>query len=67
MTVRDPHVMTLVEAARVSGKSVDTLRRWISKGAVTGHSDPGGRLYVDVREVLPQPTPSARSGKGLQA
>lgn len=56
MTQRDPHLMTLAEAAARTGKSVDTLRRWIAKGAVTPMKDPGGRVYVDVREVLPRPT-----------
>lgn len=62
MTVRDPHVMTLAEAARVSGKSVDTIRRWIAKGAVKIQRTPGRHVYVDVREVLPQPSPEASKG-----
>ena len=57
MTQRDPNVMTLADAARVSGVSVDTLRRWIAKGAVAAHVNPGGRVYVDVRETLPRPAP----------
>lgn len=67
MTVRDPHLMTLADAARVTGKSVDTLRRWIAKGAVVPHADHGGRLYVDVRDVLPRPLTPANTSTSPQA
>jgi predicted site-specific integrase-resolvase len=56
MTTRDPHVMTLAEAARAVGVSVDTLERYIAKGAVTVFRTPTNRRYVDVRECLPRPT-----------
>lgn len=55
---RDPNVMTLAEASRLSGVSVRTLYRWINKGAVARLGNPGGKIvFVDVRQCYPRPVP----------
>lgn len=56
---RDPNVMTLAEASRLSGVPIRTLYRWMQKGAVARLRNAGGRtVFVDVRQCYPRPVPT---------
>jgi excisionase family DNA binding protein len=62
MTQRDPNIMTVKEAAAIVGKDPDTIYAWIRKGGVAKYTDPGGKVYVDVRECYPRPVPTVKTG-----
>lgn len=49
---------TIEEAARLSGRDYETIRRWVAKGAVNVWRDPGGRrVLVFKPDVLPPEHP----------
>ena len=51
---------TIEEAARLSGRDYETIRRWVAKDAVRWYRDPGGRrVFVFKPDVLPPEHPSS--------
>jgi molybdopterin-binding protein len=64
-----PRQMTLGEAAKALGVSVDTLRRWDKAGRIVTVRDERGRRMVDAAEVerlAPRPR-RARAGTKVSA
>ena len=52
-------LVTVRDAARLTGVTPRTIQRWVQKGAVTAYATPGGQLRVVPKECLPQPRPTA--------
>jgi molybdopterin-binding protein len=55
-----PHIR-ISDAAGFLGVSDDTVRRWISNGALQAVDDPSGRMAIDGRELAEFATSQARS------
>ena len=49
------------DAARFLGVSDDTVRRWISNGALTATADSSGRMVIDGRDLAEFATNQAKS------
>lgn len=48
-------LVTVREAARLTGVTARTIHRWVQKGAVHAYATPGGALRVQPKDCLPQP------------
>jgi molybdopterin-binding protein len=45
------NLIRIADAARLTGVSDDTVRRWVDSGTLTGHKDESGRAAVDGAEL----------------
>lgn len=52
-------LVTVKEAARLTGVDRRTIYRWVEKGAVTRYQTPGGSVRVQPKDCLPQARPKA--------
>ena len=53
-------LVTVREAARLTGVTTRAVYRWIEKGAVQPYQTPGGRLRVAPKDCLPHPRATLR-------
>jgi excisionase family DNA binding protein len=53
-------LMTVRQAARLTGVTPRTIQRWVRKGAITAYKTPGGSLRVMPKECMPQPRPATK-------
>lgn len=44
-------LIRIADAARLTGVSDDTVRRWVDSGTLSAHKDPSGRAAVDGAEL----------------
>ncbi|WP_433875788.1 TOBE domain-containing protein [Sinomonas atrocyanea] len=44
-------LIRIADAARLTGVSDDTVRRWVDSGTLAAHKDPSGRAAVDGAEL----------------
>jgi excisionase family DNA binding protein len=48
---KDEDMITIGEAAKFTGLSIDTLRRWEKRGKIVAHRSPGGHRYFSKKEL----------------
>lgn len=58
--------LTIGKASKYLGVSIDSLRRWDSKGIVTSHKSPGGHRYFKRSELDQIGKKSSRNKRTIQ-